>query len=134
MTAATTPPTPDSVAGLLPLVAGYHDGFDWSVSLCVNGPVAEIDVTPGDGGGRDLPEVQFRAVVVEGESAPIVLAPPASVGYFDDDTQLVLHHGLICSQGIRRGDWTPAQAREFAAHLAALADQAEAQSGGGLNA
>ncbi len=163
MTTATTPPTPDTVARLMPAMAGYHDGFDWSVSMCVNGNVAEIDVTPGDGGGRDLPEVSFRAVVVEGDQTPIIVPRPdlddkmalEGNSFEGDDTrgwQVVPYSSTekwVCwladadSLLIRGASYMPvdgaghvsfAEARRMGAALIALADQAEAQSGGGLNA
>lgn len=81
MSTAATPPTPENVAEML--TSGdndYHDGNDWKPGLSAHGSVVSIRVTPYAEAREDLdwvperlPDVHFRAVVVEGEDAPIVL-------------------------------------------------------------
>jgi hypothetical protein len=80
---AATPVTPENVAEML--TSGdndYHDGNCWHPSLYAQGNVIHIGITAyaDDDEGTKLPEVQFRAVVVEGEQTPIVL--PAGAGAY----------------------------------------------------
>lgn len=78
---AITPPTPQNVAALL--VGGdndYHDGNDWWPSTTAEDNVISIGITPvGKDYETKLPEVHFRAVVVEGETTPVLLAGPAYI-------------------------------------------------------
>lgn len=146
---AATPPTPENVAEML--TSGdndYHDGNYWHPSLYAQGNVVSIGITPyaDDDEGTKLPEVQFRAVVVEGETAPIVLPRPDITdgyefegGHYDDDLhtgwQVVAVNSDARSVGTKfansilfrgSGHITTAEARRFAAALVAKADAVEA--------
>ena len=71
---ASTPPTPENVAEML--TSGdndYHDGNYWHPSIGADGNVVHIGIVAYSEDGEKLPEVHFRAVVVEGESVPLVL-------------------------------------------------------------
>ena len=57
---ASTPPTPENVAEML--TSGDNDYAD--------GNVVHIGITAYSEDGEKLPEVHFRAVVVEGETVP----------------------------------------------------------------
>lgn len=73
---AATPPTVDLVAELLTEADNeLHDGYDWKLHLGADGNVVGIGVEPFADDGTRLPEVHFRAVVVEGEG-PVVIASP----------------------------------------------------------
>ena len=135
--------TPESVADML--TSGdndFHDGNDWYQSISATGNVVSIGVTPHDEEGEKLPEVHFRAVVVEGDRAPIVAARPD----VDDHTAVQgPRFGEDAGESIQNG-WSVgatnhvifggsghisfAEARRMGAALIALADQAEAQAGG----
>lgn len=126
-----TRPTPENVAESLTSDDNvYHDGYEWTPSLTADGNVVRIGITPTDAGGMDCDEVQFRAVVVEGEETPIVLERPDELGLSWDDGGDLL---ALTREGIRlypRGmdEWQldPAEARDLAAQLAAMADAYEA--------
>lgn len=154
---AATPPTPENVAEML--TSGdndYHDGNYWHPSLYAQGNVVSIGITPyaDDDEGTKLPEVHFRAVVVEGETAPIVLERPALADvlefegepyHADDDsdgwqvcaaaangraTQVVFADSVLF-RGC--GHISTTEARRMAAALVAMADAveaAQAQTGG----
>lgn len=132
---AATPPTPENVAEML--TSGdndYHDGNYWHPSLSSDGDVVQIGIEAYSEDGDKLPEVHFRAVVVEGDTTPIVLEPPAELGIQWDDGGDLL---ALTSDGIRlylRGmdEWEldPSDARELSAHLAAMADAHEAAQTG----
>jgi hypothetical protein len=158
---AATPPTPENVAEML--TAGdndYHDGNYWKPSIGADGNVVHIGITAYSEDGEKLPEQHFRAVVVEGEEAPIVLPRPDTSflgldfegSAFDDDDALgwqvvpystarkwnceVEDADSILFRGAP-GVISPAEARRFAAALAAMADTvetAQAEHGGGEHA
>ncbi|MER6575772.1 hypothetical protein [Nonomuraea sp. NPDC001023] len=75
---AATPPTPANVAEML--TSGdndYHDGNEWKPGMSARGNVVHIRITPYTEPSDDineetvaLPDVHFRAVVVEGETVP----------------------------------------------------------------
>lgn len=74
---AATPPTVELVADLLTEADNdLHDGYGWKPSLSNVGNVVEIGITPYSEDGDRLPEVHFRAVVVEGDG-PVAIASPA---------------------------------------------------------
>lgn len=129
---AITPPTPQNVAALL--VGGdndYHGGNDWWPSTTAEDNVISIGITPvGEDYETKLDEVHFRAVVVEGDQAPIVLPRPAELGISWDDGEDLL---ALTPDGIRlypRGmdvwELDSADARELAAQLAEMADARDA--------
>ncbi|MFF0864211.1 hypothetical protein ACFYUV_20805 [Nonomuraea sp. NPDC003560] len=149
---AATPPTPENVAAML--TSGdndYHDGNYWHPSIGSIGNVVHIGITPyaDDDEGTKLPEVHFRAVVVEGETDPIVLPRPDTSflgldfegGAFGDDdaegwqvvpystqrrwTCSVQEANCVEFRGAP-GRISFAEARRFAAALVAVADAAEA--------
>lgn len=114
----------------------YHEGMEGWPSLSAVKNVVRIKWTPvNDEGDEDEVNVShFRAVVVEGEQPPIVLDSPEELGLSWEDGRDLL---TLTSDGITlwpRGldEWgmSPAQAREMAAHLAAMADACEAAGGG----
>ncbi|MEV7013460.1 hypothetical protein [Streptosporangium sp. NPDC051022] len=123
---ALTPPTPENVAQLFASEETIYDGGpgSWYPLIEANGNVIEITVTPGD------EPVHFRAVVVEGEEAPIVLPQPTELGlsWHDGGDMLALTRTGICLFPGGADEWEipPAQAREMAAQLAAMADAYEA--------
>lgn len=142
---AATPPTTENVAEML--TSGdndYHDGNYWHPSISAQGNVVSIGITAYDDDGNKLPEVHFTAVVVEGETVPLVLERPdlsdgSSVygrafgetdyteppqGWHTFATNHVIYGGT--------GHISFAEARRFAAALVAVADAAEAaQAKGG---
>ncbi|WP_101790977.1 hypothetical protein [Nonomuraea indica] len=129
---ATTPPTPENVAEML--TSGdndYHDGNYWHPSIGADGNVVHIGITAYSEDGGKLPEQHFRAVVVEGEQTPIVLERPEELGLcWDEDGGDLI---APTADGIRMWppsmawfDMTVQEARELAAHLAAMADEWEA--------
>jgi len=80
MGTAQVPPTPENVAETF--TAGdndFLDGDGWKLSLTAKENVVSIGVTPYDEDGNPVDEVHFRAVVVEGEETPVLLAGPAYV-------------------------------------------------------
>ena len=134
---AITPPTPENVAEML--TSGdndYHDGNDWHPSLSRDGNVVRIEITPvGEDYETHLPVEHFQAVVVPGETVPIVLERPAEPGLSWDDEGGDLIAAI--ATGIRMWppdtawfDMTTAEARELAAHLAAMADEHDAAQAG----
>jgi hypothetical protein len=94
---AATPPTPENVAEML--TAGdndYHDGNYWHPSIYAEGNVVHIGITAyaDDDEGTKLPEVHFRAVVVEVPAysvaaepvtLPVETARELAYGYAGDD-------------------------------------------------
>ncbi|MEV4181672.1 hypothetical protein AB0J28_09515 [Streptosporangium canum] len=135
---ALTPPTPENVAEFFAYVANdcADDGGNlWFPSIKADGDVIDIEITPGDENGTALDEVvHFRAVVVEGDEAPIVLPQPTELGlsWHDGGDMLALTRTGIClfPGGADEWEMPPAQAREMAAHLAAMADAYEAAAQG----
>lgn len=127
-----TPPTPENVAEML--ASGdndYHDGNDWWPSISADGSVISIGITPvGDDYETKLPKVPFRAVVVEGDQTPIVLERPDELGisWEDGGDLLALTNGgiTLSPRGVDEWELDPAEARELAAQLAAMADAREA--------
>lgn len=134
MSTPLTPPDPESVAAFFAFNNGdYDDGGNlWFPSIKADGNVIEIAITPCDAGGDETGEVvHFRAVVVEGDEPPIVLEWPAELGIAWDDGGDLLALGdsgiiRLHSRGVDDWDLSPAEAREMAAHLAAMADVVEA--------
>ncbi|MFG1963163.1 hypothetical protein [Nonomuraea sp. NPDC049028] len=132
---AATPPTPEKVAEML--TSGdndYHDGNYWHPSIGADGNVVHIGIEAYSEDGEKLPEVHFRAVVVPGATAPIVLERPAELGISWDDGGDLL---ALTPDGIRlylRGmdEWEldPSDARELSAQLAEMADAHEAAQAG----
>ena len=138
MSTAITPPTPENVAELLTEGDNdLHDGNGWKPGLSATGNVVRISITPYDEDGNVLDDAHFRAVVVPGETVPIVLERPAEPGLcWDEDGGDLI---LPIESGLRMwppsSDWfdmTPAEARELAAHLAAMADDWETDQQTGL--
>ncbi|MEU8378701.1 hypothetical protein [Streptosporangium sp. NPDC048865] len=128
---AITPPTPKNVADLL--TEGdhdYHDGNEWSPSVSATGNVISIGITPVGEDDEELPEVHFRAVVVEGDETPIVLERPVELGMsWNDggDLLALTQHGIrMTLRGMDKWELSPAEAREMAAQFAAMADACEA--------
>ncbi len=132
-----TIPTPEAVATVL---AGVSEDYEASSAfwpeVTANGPVLEIDVTPYNVAGFMQTEAKtgFRAVVVEGETAPLVLQEPAELGMSWPDGGDLL---TLTDRGIKfypRGvdEWglDPDEALELAAQLAAMAHARKAASGG----
>jgi hypothetical protein len=77
-----TPPTVDLVADMLTEADNdLHDGYSWKLSLSSKANVVKIRITPYSEPDEDdldddpveLPDVHFRAVVVEGTETPLVL-------------------------------------------------------------
>jgi hypothetical protein len=131
-------PTPENVADML--TAGdndFHDGNEWYPSISVDGNVVKIEVTPLDADGEQLHAVHFRAVVVEGEEAPLVLEWPAELGMSwpdGGDLLALASDGIVfCPRGVDEWVMDPDEARELAAQLAAMADACEAANGGASN-
>ncbi|MEV0382321.1 hypothetical protein [Nonomuraea sp. NPDC050643] len=96
--------------------------------------VLHIDLTHRDG-DKD----HFRAVVVEGETDPIVLERPAEpgndIGGRAEPGMVVIDDECPACDVELHWSWTPEEARSLAAHYAALADEADrlaaqAQTGG----
>lgn len=132
---AATPPTPENVAEML--TSGdndYHDGNYWHPSIGTEGNVVHIGITAYDEDGGKLPEVHFRAVVVPGETVPIVLEQPAELGltYEDGGSMLSLDEDGInlLPRGVHLVTMGAARARVLAAQLAAMADAHEAAQTG----
>ncbi len=131
MSTAVTPPTPENVADMIAWAhSDYHDGNEWYPGVSRDGNVLSITITPYDEGGSECPKVEFQAVVVEGDQPPIVLPRPADPGDLPADSGLYLDHrpGFV-QIGDRDEEYTPDQARLYAAHIAALADLAEQEAG-----
>lgn len=132
---AVTPPTPENVAEMLTDGDNeYHDGHHWDLSLTSVDNVVNICVTPYDVDDSEmLAPVRFRAVVVEGEEAPIVLDPPAELGltWLDGGPLLELGDEGIClfPRGADEYWMDPSEAREWASQLAVMADAYEAAHG-----
>lgn len=134
MNIAITVPTPEKIAESL--TSGdneYHDGHDWWESLTAKGNVVHIGITPTTEDGEKLPKQHFRAVVVEGDETPIVLKYPAELGltWHDGSDLLTLRDSGIIrlyTQCVAEIDLRPDEAREMAAHLAAMADVLDAAS------
>ncbi|MGI5274687.1 hypothetical protein ACQEUU_37020 [Nonomuraea sp. CA-218870] len=133
-------PTPENVADLLASAAKsggrYHHGNDWELTVAANSGAVRLDVTPCDlDTGKALPVRHFRAVVVEGERAPIVLERPEELDIqWDDggDLLTLTSDGILFNpRGVDEWDLDPEGARELAAHLAAMADAYEAARNGG---
>ena len=85
-TVAATPPTPENVADML--TSGdndYHDGNQWKPGLYADGNVVHIGIEAYSEDGEKLPEVHFRAVVVEGTETPTVLPSGAKPAYVNGD-------------------------------------------------
>ncbi|SET51696.1 hypothetical protein [Nonomuraea wenchangensis] len=132
---AATPPTPENVAEMLTMGDNdYHDGNYWHPSIGAAGNVVHIGITPyaDDDEGTKLPEVHFRAVVVEGEQTPIVLERPATLevewGPADEVRSWVSPDLFVVVNTMKAtnvGFLTPVEARRLAARLAALADEAQ---------
>lgn len=77
---AITLPTPENVAGILATDDnGFHDGSGWYTRISADGAVVSIEVEPLDKDGNPADKAHFRAVVVEGETAPVLLAGSAYV-------------------------------------------------------
>ncbi|MEV0994601.1 hypothetical protein [Nonomuraea sp. NPDC050202] len=122
---AATPPTPESVAEML--TSGdndYHDGNYWHPSIGADGNVVHIGITAYSEDGDKLPEVRFRAVVVEGEVTPIVLDRET---YRDDVEEIVKAFSTALAASARE---------DYPYHLARLKGalwdlaEAEAEAGG----
>lgn len=126
---AATPPTPQNVAEMLTSSDGdYHDGNYWHPSITSVGNVISIGIEPyADDDGTRLPEVRFTAVVVEGETVPIVLERPVKAELeLPGGNRLSMVGSMVAAHLSLDGYLLPEDAREIAAHLAALADDAEA--------
>ncbi|TMR11059.1 hypothetical protein ETD86_37075 [Nonomuraea turkmeniaca] len=129
---AATPPNPENVAGFLAYCA--NDAMDDGGNLwyplvkAADGGVVEIAIKPGDEDGTAMDEVvHFRAVVVEGETVPVVLDRPADAGLeLPGGNRLGLDGTMVAARLALNGSLLPDEAREIAAHLGALADLAEA--------
>lgn len=135
MSTAITPPTPENVAELLTEGDNdLHDGYGWKPGLSATGNVVRISITPYDEDGNSLDDVHFRAVVVPGEETPLVLDPPVELGiqwYEGGDLLALTRDGItLFPRGVDEWPMGPEQAREMAAHLAAMADAYEAAQGG----
>ncbi|MFI6883415.1 hypothetical protein [Streptosporangium canum] len=134
---ALTPPTPENVADFFAYVANDCDddgGNLWFPSIKADGNVIEIGITPGDENGTALDEVvHFRAVVVEGDEAPIILPQPAELGIVWEDGADLLAltpEGIVFNpRGVDEWGLDPDEARDLAAQLAAMADAYEAAQG-----
>ncbi|MEO3869405.1 hypothetical protein ABGB18_11285 [Nonomuraea sp. B12E4] len=136
---ASTPPTPENVAEML--TSGdndYHDGNYWHPSIGSVGNVVHIGITAYSEDGDKLPEVHFRAVVVEGETAPILLERPEITNpeamhgpRFGEETGESMENGwsVFATNHVLfggSGHISPAETRRFAAALVATADALEA--------
>ncbi|MEV0831488.1 MULTISPECIES: hypothetical protein [Streptosporangiaceae] len=134
MSAALTPPTPENVAAFLAYTAnecGDDGGNLWFPIVEADEDALKIAIQPGDENGTALDEVvHFRAVVVEGDETPIVLPQPAELGLTWEvgGDLLALTGDGICLYPCGVDEWlmSPAEARELAAHLAAMADAHDA--------
>ncbi|WP_157253127.1 hypothetical protein [Nonomuraea typhae] len=125
--------TAEDVAGWVTEFTGDMDEhLGGVVTVRRRGNTLAIDVTPVDDSlGYDKANAKhFRAVVVEGEQAPIVLESPAELGmeWHDGGDMLALtREGITIFPG-GADEWVipSKQAREMAAQLAAMADAREA--------
>lgn len=73
---AATPPTPKNVAEMLTSSDNvYHDGNYWHPSIGAQGNVVHIGITAYSEDGEKLPEVHFRAVVVEAPAYTVAGEP-----------------------------------------------------------
>lgn len=129
---ASTPPTPENVAQMLTDGDNdYHDGNYWHPSISAQGNVVSIGITAYADEGEKLPEVHFRAVVVEGEQTPIVLPAGAAADYINRDDG---YHWLTCGTceeplvEVKAGTSLGEMTDKVASHKCAEADQA--QTGG----
>ncbi|MER5420383.1 hypothetical protein [Streptosporangium roseum] len=116
----------------------FHEGLDAWPSIRANGNVVEITLTPMDEDGDEDKDnaSHFRAVVVEGDEAPVVAARPDV--YAPDDMQGPAHtdsnqcgwHAFATSHVIFGGSGhiSFAEARRMGAALLALADEYEADA------
>ncbi|MGA4989950.1 hypothetical protein [Nonomuraea bangladeshensis] len=139
---AATPPNPENVAEFLAYCANdaSDDGGNmwFPVVKAADGGVVEIDINPADDNGTATYAIRrFRAVVVEGDTDPIVLERPAELGiqwHEGGDLLALTRDGItLFPHGADEWAMSPANAREMAAHLAAMADAAEvaqAEQGG----
>ena len=152
--------TPEKVAAVVckGIDAGWRFDLEASLRVTAENNVLSLAVTRWDGQDDSENVRHFRAPVVEGETAPIVLERPKATrhgleregGAFGSDEDLGWQVCAYESSYARtceidkadsvlfrrgtRGVISPAEARRFAAALAALADQieaAQAQKGGG---
>ncbi|MEU8151709.1 hypothetical protein [Nonomuraea sp. NPDC048901] len=116
----------------------YDDsGNGWHHEVTGCGNMIAIAITPSDDEGFKTDETfHFRAVVVEGEEAPIVLERPEELGiqwHEGGDLLALTHDGItLFPQGVDEWSMGPDNARELAAHLAAMADAYEAAQSGGV--
>jgi hypothetical protein len=128
------------------LLNEYDDSSDWYaeslggwITTKTDGNTIQVKVIRRADNGEEIADAvqHFRAVVVEGTETPIVLERPAEPGLcWDEDGGDLI---LPIASGLRMwppsSDWfdmTPAEARELAAHLAAMADDWEADQKAGL--
>lgn len=118
---------------------GFHDDeLNGWVTFKADGSTVQVKVAHHDD-GEEIPERarHFRAVVVEGETDPIVLERPEELGIqrHDGGDLLALTRDGITLFPCGADEWSMSadNAREMAAHLAAMADAyeaAQAQKGG----
>ncbi|MDH2424830.1 hypothetical protein [Sphaerisporangium sp. TRM90804] len=134
---AITPPTPENVAASLANNGGKYDHANpWFMLVEVAGHVVQIRVRSFGEKDSEQTTTEFRAVVVEGDRAPIVLERPATLaqdwleGGRPSFRSWISPDGTIRAEIDDNTEMTPADARREAARMAALADQAEAQTGG----
>jgi hypothetical protein len=150
--------TPEKVAAALcEYASGWRHSLVATLSVTAIGDVLSVDVLRFDGPGDSEVARPFRAVVVEGETVPIVLPRPDITdgyefegGHYDDDLhtgwQVVAVNSDARSVGTKfansilfrgSGHISLGEARRFAAALVAKADvieAAQAQTGGASNA
>ena len=130
--------TPEKVAAAVCEGIGWRESLESALSVTAEGSVLSLDVVRWNGENDSEIVRHFWAPVVEGEQAPIVLEHPAELGIqWDDggDLLALTADGILFNpRGVDEWDLSPDEARELAAHLAAMADAAKAaqteQSGG----
>ncbi|GGK62043.1 hypothetical protein Sme01_03980 [Sphaerisporangium melleum] len=130
--------TPEDVVADLFLAEGtvYDDnGTGMLHEIKAAGSVMEIAITPCDDEGMASDEpVHFRAVVVEGDQAPIVLQEPAELGMsWPDGGDLLALTGegiVFYPRGVDKWAMDPDEALEYAAQLAAMAYARKAAEAG----
>jgi hypothetical protein len=133
--------TPEKVAVLLAEDDDngfYSDKVGGWVTFEAKGASVQVKVAHHDEAGEEVPDQtqHFRAVVVEGEQAPIVLERPATLekewGPADEVRSWVSPDLFVVVNTMKTtnvGFLTPVEARRLAARLAALADEAQKLAG-----
>ncbi|MFD9950541.1 hypothetical protein ACFWYW_57565 [Nonomuraea sp. NPDC059023] len=124
--------TPEKVAAAAAWgVHGWRESLRAALWVTAEGDVLSLTTSRWEPDPADIEGGEhvrhFTAVVVEGETAPITLKRPADAELeLPGGDRLGLGGTMVAARLVLDGFLLPDEAREIAAHLAALADLAEA--------